>query len=90
VHVLVDARGLGVLVDPPAHRGLEDEGDDEGDDSGEDDGHESDNDLQESLVDTATVEQTGGGGEQARADRPPEAGDEVDTDDVERVVVAEA
>jgi hypothetical protein len=47
-------------------------------------------DLQDELVDTATVEQTGGGREQARADGAPEAGDEVDTDDVERVVVAEA
>ena len=50
MHVLVDARGLGVLVDPPSHRGLEDETEDEGDDSGEDDGHESDNDLLILLV----------------------------------------
>jgi hypothetical protein len=47
-------------------------------------------DLQDELVDTATVEQTRGGREQSGADGAPEAGDEVDADDVERVVVAEA
>jgi hypothetical protein len=53
-------------------------------------GGKRDEHLQDELVDTATVEQTRGGREQARADGAPEAGDEVDADDVERVVVAEA
>ena len=75
---------------PPAHGRLEGQGDDEGDDTRDDERGEGDEDLDDGLVDAATVEQTGGGREQARADGAPEAGDEVHADDVERVVVAEA
>jgi hypothetical protein len=41
-------------------------------------------------LDPATVEQPGGGRQQTGADGAPQAGDQVDADDVERVVVAEA
>ena len=87
---LVDPCDLDVLGDPPAHRRLERQGDDEGDDTRDDEGGEGDEDLDDGLVDAVTVEQATARGEQAGADGAPEAGDEVDADDVERVVVAEA
>ena len=50
---------------------------------------QGDQDLDDGLVDAATVEETGRRGEQAGTDGAPDAGDEVHADDVERVVVAE-
>ena len=50
---------------------------------------QGDQDLDDELVDAAAVEQAGRGGEQAGTDGAQDAADEVDADDVERVVVAE-
>ena len=62
---LVDAGDLDVLGDRQPMRGLEGQGDDEGDDTGDDERGEGDEDLDDGLVDAATVEQAGGGREQA-------------------------
>ena len=88
MNVLVDACGLLVLGDAPAQGGLERESDDGGDESREGNRDQCDDRLHGQLLDPAAVE-AGVGSEQADGDGPPQTGDQVDTNDIERVVIAE-
>ncbi len=86
---LIDAACLVLGRDSPA-QGLECEADDRRQNAGEDECCECDHDLNHQLLVVAAVEEAGCGAEESDTDRAPQAGDKVNTDDVERVVEAEA
>ena len=84
-----------LLGDAETHGLLNRDADGQGKDEREGEDGERADDLAPELVDAAAVEQAVdtrrglSGGEEADQDRAHEAADEVDADDVERVVVAE-
>ena len=92
---LVDAGDLVVLGDPHADGLVEEEGEDRGDDQGVAEDREDADGLLAELVEAAAVEEALdvglalAGGEEADQQGADDTADEVDADDVERVVVAE-
>src|SRR6476469_4581488 len=94
VRLEVDAGDLGLLVDPEADRLVDDRADDVGEDERERQHRAGRDGLPPELVDATAVEQAVDagrgliGGQDADEQGAGQAADQVDTDDVERVVVA--
>src|SRR5690606_6646852 len=90
----VDAALLGLVGDAPPDRELDRKTKDGSDDRRDRDGDRHDDGLDSELAEVSTVEQTtvrtvDRGRDEAESQGAPQASNEVDADDVERVVVAE-
>src|SRR4051794_18199932 len=86
----VDTGNFVFVRDAEADRLLDDRADDERDDEGVDQYTQRGDHLDGELTRISTDEQAGVGGEEAEVDRAEQTADEVDADDVKRVVEAEA
>src|SRR6187402_1759238 len=88
VHHGVDAGDLVLVLDPEAHRLLDDPADDEGQHEAVDNHAEGTERLLAQLGEAARVDQADAGAEEADVQRSDETAHEVDAHDIERVVEA--
>src|SRR4051812_1409510 len=85
----VDAGDLVFVLDPEAHRLLDDPADDEGENERVDSDAEGTDELSEQLVERARVDEADADAEEADVERSDDSTDQVDGDHIERVIEPE-